>query len=51
MVYEPLTDLFHLFSTLTATDGTILIPNVNDKVRALTSQEVSVPPPVSPIHH
>ncbi|THH16890.1 hypothetical protein EW146_g3820 [Bondarzewia mesenterica] len=39
MVYEPLGDLIHLLGTLTSGDGTILVPGVNDTVRALADDE------------
>lgn len=40
-VYEPMTDLFSLFSKLVKPDGTILIPGLDALVLPLTEEEKS----------
>lgn len=39
VVHEPLTDLFHMMSTLTTPKGEILIPGIKDLVAPLTPEE------------
>lgn len=42
MVYEPLAVLTKLLASLTSSDGTILVPGVNELVEPLTSTELCV---------
>jgi Cys-Gly metallodipeptidase DUG1 len=42
MVYEPLAILTKLLASLTSSDGTILVPGVNELVEPLTSIELFV---------
>jgi len=42
MVYEPLAILTKLLASLTSSDGTILVPGVNELVEPLTSTELFV---------
>ena len=42
MVYEPLIILTKLLASLTSSDGTILVPGVNELVQPLTSTELFV---------
>ena len=42
MVYEPLAVLTKLLASLTSSDGTILVPGVNELVEPLTSTELFV---------
>lgn len=39
VVHEPMTDLFHIMSTLTTPKGEILIPGIKDLVAPLTAEE------------
>ena len=39
MVHEPMTDLIQLMSKLVASDGTILVPGVDDMVSIADAEE------------